>query len=743
VLTDDDGRSGHGGTLAEIAARYGPRATITTGLGRVQDALETDPDLAASLIAELWQIADSDGDEFLRGEVLDLQVQSLRMRADRLGVLAPAGRRRWWRSVRAHCQRQTGSGGTGKQPAEPGDPLVMLGIAADMLEHGDRSRGRELVHTATSLNRAHPGTASTLQMYLVGKLYRAEAADDERASQFRDALENYVQAAGVFSCCAFHARAMTCLRHAEHLAAQDSRTAESAIRALAGAGLVLQRQLGAEAMTLIADMLRTSSGPFGTHLLPDIALLREQVAKGLLFSAALADPQPVHVDDQGETLLRRVAALGPVGVPQAVRAALAVPDEALLTSLVASAEMTAGETAVQRWMNLQRSFDEHLTASLYTAADESVFFNLDELRACLPPDTVFISLFIGVTPGADFAASHAQVVTAESYEYAMTRLPLPAAPVSRDVDGVTITYSIVAGLVTHLRRQIQEDPMFDDVDPEAASHLKLLNAWLGRFSGQVREWREAGYRHLVIWPHGPTHYLPWHLYRAADESVPLADHWTVTVVPAIGMLGRPAAPAGTGMVSVGCGKAGVAYGLPAVAELPPQAQRLAQVFGTTALPEGEATPTRVAQALPRSRYVHIATHASQLAHAPAFQCLYLTPGDDGEGRLFAYQIAALDLRGVQLVTLCACESGLGRFDAGDNLRGLSAAFLAAGASSVIAALWPVAAGPASSFFSSLYKNIGSGHSAVSAFKEAQLETRQIHREYRDWGAFAFIGDWRV
>ena len=102
------------------------------------------------------------------------------------------------------------------------------------------------------------------------------------------------------------------------------------------------------------------------------------------------------------------------------------------------------------------------------------------------------------------------------------------------------------------------------------------------------------------------------------------------------------------------------------------------MFGSTALPEDEATPARVAQALPGTRYVHIATHASQLAHAPAFQCLYLTPGDDGEGRLFAYQIAGLDLRGVELVTLCACETGLGRFDAGDNLRGLPAAFLAAG-----------------------------------------------------------------
>lgn len=764
MVTDDAGRAGDRLRLAEVAAEHGPHVAITTGLRAVQKALPTDQDLAASLIAELWPIADSDGDEFLRGEVLDLQVRSLRLRAERLGVLAAPGRRRRWPGIRARRLDRAGSGGAGEpQPQpEPGDPLVLLGIAADLLEHGDRSRGRDLVRAATALDPVSPGRASILSMYLTGQLYRAQAADDEKAGRFPDALANYVQAAAVFSCCAFGARSMTCLRSAEGLAARDSHTAESAVLALAGDGLLLQRQLGADAMTLIAGLLRTSSGQFATHFLPDIALLREQVAKGLLFSAALADPRPVLIDGRGEDLLRQVAALsspsasGALRAPGAPRAleepgvvgpdpavpAPAVPEE-LLTSAVASVEMAPGATFAQRRMNAQRAFDEHLTDRLYTAADQSAFFNLDELRASLPPDTVFISLFTGVLPGAELAASHTQVVTTTWFESEMTRLPLPPGPVTREVDGVTISYSIVAGLVTHLRRQLQEDPMFDDVDPEAHDQLSLLGAWLGRFSGEVRDWREAGYTKLVIWPHGPAHYLPWQLFRAAGESVPLADDWTITVVPGIGMLGRPAAAAGTGMVSVGCANAGVAHGLPAVPELPPQAQRVAQALGTTALPEEQATPAGVARSLPGTRYVHIATHASQLAYAPAFQCVYLTPAGDGEGRLFAHQIAALDLSGVQLVTLCACESALGRFDAGDNLRGLSAAFLAAGASAVVAALWPVAAGPAAAFFSSLYQHIGSGCSAVSAFRAAQLATRQSHHEYRDWGAFAFIGDWRV
>jgi hypothetical protein len=736
-----DGR----GSLATIAAQDGPRRAIAFGLTRARAALASEPGLAAELISELWRIADGDGDEFEQGEVLDLQLTSLRLKAERLHILKRPHRiMRRRKTPAAQSATQITEEIGDRDQAEIGD--ILLGIAAGLLEHGDRSLGRELVHAAIAIDPAHPGTADTIHMYLVGRLHRAEAVDDETARRYPGALRSYVRAAIAFSCSAFPTRAMMCLTHVERLAALDSETAEATVMALAPAATTLQRQLGVNAMTLIAGVLRTSSRPFMTHFLPDVGLLRDQVAKGLLFSAAVAAPQPVSLDDRGQGILRQIDALTPPSAPSAaspVPPVLPILDEYLLTSMVASTEMADGRTAAERRMNLQRSFDEHLTTSLYAARNESPLSDLSELRACLAPDAVLVSLFLGVAPDGDHAATHTQAVTATSYESWTTPLPLPAAPISVETGGVTLTYSSVARLVTHLRRHVQEDPMFDDVDAEAASHLDLLHVWLGKFSGQLHEWRGAGYHHLIVWPHGPAHYLPWHLYRAAGDSGPLADNWTVTVLPALGMLGRPAIGAGTGMVSIGCEKAGVAFGLPAVASLPPQAARVATAFGATALAEAEATPARVAEALPGSRYVHIATHASHVVHAPAFQCLYLTPGGDGEGRLFAYQIAALDLRGVQVVTLCACESGLGRFDAGDNLRGLSAAFLAAGASSVVAALWPVAEGPASAFFSSLYEHLAGGGSSVSAFRAAQLATRQTYHEYRDWGAFAFIGDWRA
>jgi len=56
-----------------------------------------------------------------------------------------------------------------------------------------------------------------------------------------------------------------------------------------------------------------------------------------------------------------------------------------------------------------------------------------------------------------------------------------------------------------------------------------------------------------------------------------------------------------------------------------------------------------------------------------------------------------------LVTLSACETGLGNISQGDELVGLSRAFLFAGASSVIVSLWAVADYPTSLLMVNFYR----------------------------------------
>jgi CHAT domain-containing protein len=65
------------------------------------------------------------------------------------------------------------------------------------------------------------------------------------------------------------------------------------------------------------------------------------------------------------------------------------------------------------------------------------------------------------------------------------------------------------------------------------------------------------------------------------------------------------------------------------------------------------------------------------------------PEPSGDGVLTAEEVAALDLSGTLLVTLSACESGLGEAQAGEGVFGLRRSFMMAGAKNLLITLWPV------------------------------------------------------
>ncbi|MEY2880121.1 MAG: hypothetical protein RLZZ15_2501 [Verrucomicrobiota bacterium] len=97
-----------------------------------------------------------------------------------------------------------------------------------------------------------------------------------------------------------------------------------------------------------------------------------------------------------------------------------------------------------------------------------------------------------------------------------------------------------------------------------------------------------------------------------------------------------------------------------------------------------------------ARVLHFAVHGAALPARPALSCLALSyeghftadlPAER-DGLLQLAEIQALPLR-AELVTLSACETGLGAIFAGEGVVGLTGAFLAAGGDRVLASLWPV------------------------------------------------------
>jgi CHAT domain-containing protein/tetratricopeptide (TPR) repeat protein len=122
-----------------------------------------------------------------------------------------------------------------------------------------------------------------------------------------------------------------------------------------------------------------------------------------------------------------------------------------------------------------------------------------------------------------------------------------------------------------------------------------------------------------------------------------------------------------------------------------------------------------------------------------------------DGFLTAEEIAALDLSGVDLVMLSACESGLGRIEVGEGVFGLSHAFELAGARSVLMSLWRLPDVTMPAFVADLYRELtrrGPGAlEIVAALRKAKLaglrraETDLLSRHPRYWAGIVACGAW--
>ena len=105
------------------------------------------------------------------------------------------------------------------------------------------------------------------------------------------------------------------------------------------------------------------------------------------------------------------------------------------------------------------------------------------------------------------------------------------------------------------------------------------------------------------------------------------------------------------------------------------------------------------------------------------------PGED-DGILTALEVADLDLANVELVTLSACETGLGAVAGGEGVLGLQRAFQAAGARSVVSSLWSVDDAATRALMVDFYDNLW--HKKLPKLEALRQTQLRVLREGRKW-----------
>lgn len=150
--------------------------------------------------------------------------------------------------------------------------------------------------------------------------------------------------------------------------------------------------------------------------------------------------------------------------------------------------------------------------------------------------------------------------------------------------------------------------------------------------------------------------------------------------------------------------------------------------------------------LAQYRYLHFATHGLLDNERPELSGIALSLLDrdrqEQDGFLRLIEIYNLKLA-ADLVTLSACETGLGKQVKGEGIVGLTRGFLHAGASRVLVSLWKVDDRASARLMGRVYEGIFREKlSPAAALRNAQLSLRQdpaLHDPFF-WAAFVLHGE---
>jgi CHAT domain-containing protein len=223
-------------------------------------------------------------------------------------------------------------------------------------------------------------------------------------------------------------------------------------------------------------------------------------------------------------------------------------------------------------------------------------------------------------------------------------------------------------------------------------------------------------------PYGLLHYIPIHALELNGE--PLIKRHAIAYSPSASLL-KFCKNKGSGSLK-SCASFGIVF--------KEEAENIAELFNTKA--NLDATRNKVLENIDKD-ILHFSCHGYFNDIDPLSSGVKLH--DDV---LTAREIFNLKLN-TELVTLSACQTGLNERSPGDELIGVTRAFLYAGAPSIVVSLWSVNVRSTQELMLEFYKLLKKGEDKATALQEAQkiiMAKKEYSHPYY-WAPFVLVGDW--
>jgi len=381
------------------------------------------------------------------------------------------------------------------------------------------------------------------------------------------------------------------------------------------------------------------------------------------------------------------------------------PDEQRQTLNMYSQELAAAETEYQNFLD-----DLTSTEPMYGAARNLNVLSGSEVCERLPRGTALLEYVVGEN---------------EVVIFALTADGLHAKKVSTSSEDL---HSRVQTLHDLLRRTNTSE-----WKPPAAALYKTL------IGPVIDEGWLTGVKQLYIIPHAILHYVPFATLQNKGRF--LIDDYVIAYLPAAVALDQTQ--------NVRTRKTSILAMAPANTRLQYtrlESQSVSSLFPKqhTLLVGEQATESSFKKLANQFDVIHLATHGYFNKANPLLSGLILEPDATEDGRLEVHEVLQLRLK-AQLVTLSACDTAVGGgyftdVPQGDDLVGLTRAFLSTGAPSVLATLWEVNDRSAVGFMDGFYRNLLSRDKATAlAIAQRQMLLRGRYRHPFYWAPFVMVG----